>query len=154
MEILHHFISPEHTCVGHYGGPAGTTPITELEQIECVAGSGIRGDRYFDFKPDFKGQITFFEIETHQRICELLGVVEKGADVYRRNVIFSGQDLNQLIGKEFALQGLRFLGMEEARPCFWMEQAVAPGALAALAGKGGLRAKVIKGGTLRNSAIR
>ncbi|MGQ0798859.1 MAG: hypothetical protein ACT4NL_01945 [Pseudomarimonas sp.] len=153
MEILHLFISPEHTYVGHYGGPAGTAPIIEVEQIECVAGSGIRGDRYFEFKPDFKGQITFFEIETHQRICELLGIVDKGADVYRRNVIVRGQDLNQLIGKEFELQGLRFLGTEEARPCFWMEEAVGPGALLALAGKGGLRAKIIVGGTLRIRSI-
>ena len=27
--------------------------------VELVANRGIKGDRYFDYKPDFKGQITF-----------------------------------------------------------------------------------------------
>ena len=153
VKILHLYISPEHTYVGHYGGPAGTTPIVEVNEMECVAGSGIRGDRYFDYKPDFKGQITFFEIETHRRICARFGIVDKGPDVYRRNVIVEAQDLNQLIGKQFELQGLRFFGTEEAKPCFWMNEAVAAGALDALAGRGGLRAKIITGGMLRPTAL-
>ena len=152
MNILRLFISPEHTYVGHYGGPAGTTPIIEVPAIECIAGSGIRGDRYFDFKPDFKGQITFFEIETHRLICAHFGIVDKGPDIYRRNVVVEGEDLTQLIGKEFELQGVQFLGIEEARPCVWMNEAVAPGALEMLAGKGGLRAKILSGGMVRKSA--
>ena len=34
--------------------------MIEVPVVECVAGRGIRGDRYFDFKNDYKGQITFF----------------------------------------------------------------------------------------------
>lgn len=151
MEIRHLFISPAHNFVGHYGGPAGTAATLDVPEIECVAGSGIRGDRYFDHKQDYKGQITFFEIETHRRLCEEFAVFDKGPEVYRRNVIVAGQDLNALIGEEFEIQGVRFLGTEEAKPCFWMDQAFAPGALRALAGKGGLRAKVLAGGMLRKT---
>ncbi len=93
MEIRHLFISPAHNYVGHFGGPAGTHPIVEVDEVECVAGSGIRGDRYFDYKPDFKGQITFFEIETHERLCDEFAVFDKGPDVYRRNVFVEGRDL-------------------------------------------------------------
>lgn len=150
VEILHLFISPDHNYVGHYGGPAGTHPILEVPEIECVAGSGIRGDRYFDHEPDYIGQITFFEIETHRRLCEELAVFDKGPGVYRRNVIVEGQDLNEWIGREFEIQGVRFLGTEEAKPCFWMDEAFAPGALKALVGKGGLRARILEGGTLRS----
>lgn len=149
MDILHLFLSPAHNYVGHFGGPAGTTPVVEVPEIECVAGSGIRGDRYFDHKPDYKGQITFFEIETHRRLCEEFAVFDKGPEVYRRNVVVAGQDLNELIGKEFEIQGVRFLGMEESKPCLWMNEAFAPGALKALAGKGGLRAKILCDGVLR-----
>ncbi|NLT72089.1 MAG: molybdenum cofactor biosysynthesis protein [Verrucomicrobiaceae bacterium] len=149
MKILHLFVSPAHIYVGHYGGPAGTTPIVEVEEIECVAGSGIRGDRYFDHKPDYKGQITFFEIETHRRLCAQFPASKRGPDCYRRNVIVEGQDLNALIGREFEIQGLRFLGTEESKPCFWMEEAFGEGAVESLSGKGGLRAKILAGGRLR-----
>jgi MOSC domain-containing protein YiiM len=151
VKILHLFISREHIYVGHYGGPAGTTPVEEVDEIECVAGSGIRGDRYFDHKPNYKGQITFFEIETHRRLCDHFAVFDKGPDTYRRNVIVEGQDLNALIGQEFEIQGVRFLGTEEAKPCLWMEEAFGKGALKALVGKGGLRARILSGGTLTST---
>lgn len=151
MQIRHLFLSPAHNFVGHYGGPAGEAPTLEVAEIECVAGSGIRGDRYFDHQPDYKGQITFFELETHRRLCDEFAVFDKGPEVYRRNVITEGRDLNNLIGVEFEIQGVRFLGTEEAKPCFWMDQAFAPGALRALAGKGGLRARILAGGMLRKT---
>ena len=149
VKILHLFISPEHNYVGHFGKPAGQTPMVEADLIECVAGSGILGDRFFDHKPDFKGQITFFEIETHRDLCERFHVYDKGPETYRRNVIVEGKDLNEWIGKEFEIQGVRFLGMEEAKPCFWMDEAFSEGAEEALRGKGGLRAKILEGGMLR-----
>lgn len=152
MEILHLFLSPAHNYVGHFGGPAGTHPIVEVPEVECVAGLGLRGDRYFDYKPDFKGQITFFEMETHLRLCEQFGIFDKGPSVYRRNAIVSGQDLNELIGREFEVQGVRFLGTEESKPCLWMNEAFAPGVQQAMMGKGGLRAKILSDGVLRCGA--
>ena len=151
VKISRIFISPDHNYVGHFGKPAGTNPIVEVDEIECVAGSGIKGDRYFDHKPDFKGQITFFEQETHNRLCEEFGIFDKGPDSYRRHVIVEGQDLNELIGEEFEIQGVRFIGTEEAKPCFWMNEALCPGAEKFLKGKGGLRARILTDGTLKNS---
>ena len=43
-------------------------PIEEVEGIDCVAGRGIRGDRFFDYKPDYKGQITFFDWAMYERV--------------------------------------------------------------------------------------
>ncbi|MEC8825014.1 MAG: molybdenum cofactor biosysynthesis protein [Verrucomicrobiota bacterium] len=148
MKILNLYISPDHNYYGHYGKPPGENPIIEVEKIECVAGSGIKGDRFFDYKEDYKGQITFFEIETHRDLCERFSVYNKGPETYRRNVVIEGQDLNDLIGKEFEIDGVRFLGTEEASPCFWMNQAFYEGAEQALAGKGGLRARILEGGVL------
>ncbi|MEM6278267.1 MAG: molybdenum cofactor biosysynthesis protein [Verrucomicrobiota bacterium] len=151
MKVSRIFISPEHNYVGHYGKRAGTHPIIEVDEIECVAGSGIKGDRYFDHKPDFKGQITFFEQETHDRLCEEFGIFDKGPESYRRNVIVEGQNLNELIKQEFEIQGVRFVGTEEAKPCFWMNEALCPGAEQFLKGKGGLRARILTDGVLKNS---
>src|SRR5207249_8843571 len=50
------------------------------------------------------------------------------------------------------VQGVRFHGMEECRPCYWMDQAIAPGAHEFLKGRGGLRAKILCDGQLRSNA--
>ena len=126
--------------------------MIETSEIECVARRGIRGDRYFDFKDDYKGQITFFSLEVFDELCGALQVHACSPALARRNVITRGVDLNHLIGQEFELQGVRCLGMEECRPCYWMDRAFAPGAQEFLKGRGGLRAKILSDGSLRSSA--
>jgi hypothetical protein len=150
--IRHIYISPGHNYRGHHGSPPGEHPVVEVESVECVAGKGLVGDRYFNEKPDSKGQITFFSLEVHRHLCAQFGQPATPASVYRRNVITEGLDLNALIGKEFELQGVRFLGTEECKPCYWMDQAVAPGAEDALQGRGGLRAKILTSGTLHRTS--
>ena len=153
MEIAHIYISPAHSFSGRYGQEALDHPMLEVPQIECVAGSGIRGDRYFDHKPDYKGQITFFAFETHEWLAEKLGIYAEEPSIYRRNVITRGIDLNTLIGQEFEVQGVRFIGTEEAKPCLWMNHAVGEGAEEALRGRGGLRARILSDGVLKSSAL-
>lgn len=152
MIIERLFISPEHNYFGHHGAPAGTAPVVELTEAVLVAGRGIEGDRFFGWKEDYKGQITFFSREVYESLCARLGVHDRGPEVFRRNVLVSGVDLNRLAGREFTLQGIRFLGMAECSPCYWMERAFHPGAEAALKGRGGLRAKILSSGTLRPGA--
>lgn len=142
------FVSPDHNYFGHHGQPAGTAPTVEVNSIECVAGRGITGDRFFDYKPDYKGQITFFAWETYEAIREALAVPELIAAAFRRNVLVAGMDLKALESRRFAIQDVLFEGAGEAKPCYWMNQAVAAGAEAWLAGRGGLRARIIRGGRL------
>lgn len=152
MKVEHLFVSPAHNFFGHHGGPAGEAPIVAVEALECVAGRGVRGDRFFDHAPDYKGQITFFSAEVFAELCAAVGVRDRPPSAVRRNVVVRGADLNALIGREFELQGVRFLGTEECRPCYWMDQAVGPGAEAWLLGRGGLRAKILSDGWLRREA--
>ena len=123
--------------------------MVEVNEIECVAGEGLAGDRFCGFKENYKGQVTFFSSEVFDDICQKLGVSEKSPGVTRRNVVTRGVDLNSLIGKEFEIQGIRFEGVSECSPCHWMNAAIAPGAEAALHGRGGLRARILTGGMLR-----
>ena len=149
VKIRHLYLSPAHVYVGRYGKPAGTEPMISVDEVECVAGKGLRGDRYFDFKEDYKGQITFFSLETWEDLCLRFNVADRGPDVFRRNAIVSGVDLNSLIDREFEIQGIRFRGTQEAAPCLWMNQAFAEGAEEALKGRGGLRARILTDGVLR-----
>lgn len=151
MMIEQLYISPGHNFFGHHGQPAGKSPLIEVSNVECVAGRGLRGDRFFDFKEDYKGQITFFSREVFDDVCRSLGDVTASPGVARRNAITRGIDLNELIGRQFALQGIKFEGICECKPCYWMNIAIAPGAEAALQGRGGLRARILSSGTLRTS---
>ena len=126
MLIRQIFISPGHNFVGHYGQPPGNFPLVDVPNVECVAGRGLRGDRYFDHRENYKGQATFFSAEVFEKLCTHFGIKDKPAGVLRRNVIVSGIDLLSLIGREFEIQGIRFRGTEHCAPCEWMETAFAP----------------------------
>ena len=47
---------------------------------------------------------------------------------------------------------LRFAGVEQCKPCHWMDSALGPGAEAWLQGRGGLRARILTDGVLRRMA--
>lgn len=146
------FISPGHNFFGHHQQPAGQHPTIAVSEVACVAGHGLTGDRFFSFKENYKGQVTFFASEVFEDVCQKLGSVEKSPGVTRRNVITRGLDLNSLVGQRFAIQGIEFEGVSECSPCDWMNQAIAPGAEAALQGRGGLRARILTDGLLRVDA--
>jgi MOSC domain-containing protein YiiM len=148
-QILAIYLSSGHNFFGRHNESALAHQIVSVPEVSCVAGSGLVGDRFFKYKPGYKGQVTFFSSEVFETLCGDLGVSEKQPSVLRRNVLTRGVDLNTLIGRTFSIQGVVFEGAEECRPCYWMDTALAPGAEAALRGRGGLRARIIEGGTLR-----
>ena len=152
IRIQHLYLSPGHNFFGHHDQPAGDHPMLEVPEMHCLAGRGIDGDRFLDFKPDYKGQITFFAHEIYRDLCARLGVWDKPPSVFRRNVITTGIDLNTLIGHEFEIQHVRFLGIAECTPCHWQDGAFAPGTENALQNQGGLRAKILSDGILRTTA--
>ena len=104
------YLSPGHNYFGRHGQEPGAHPVHEVEEMECVAGHGIRGDRFFDYKPDYKGQITFFSGEVFAEVCRTLATGPRSPGVTRRNVITEGVDLNTLIGRRFTIQGIEFEG--------------------------------------------
>jgi MOSC domain-containing protein YiiM len=153
VEICHLYISPGHNFVGHHGQEPDEFPMIEVPIVECVAGRGLRGDRYFDFKADYKGQVTFFSLEVFDELCGALHVQGIPASAVRRNIFTRDIDLNSLIGQEFEVQGVRFYGTEESRPCHWMNRAIGEGAEAFLKGRGGLRARILTDGILRSAPV-
>jgi hypothetical protein len=152
VKVVGLFISPGHNFFGHHDRPAGGNPTVAVNEVECVAGRGLFGDRFFGFKENYKGQVTFFASEVFEDVCRQLGVSGKSPGVTRRNVITRGVDLNSLVGERFEIQGVKFEGVAECSPCHWMNQAIAPGAEAALHARGGLRARVLTDGVLHVDA--
>lgn len=153
IDVRHIFIAPGHSFYGRHGQPPAPFPFREVAEAECVAGKGLRGDRFFDYRWNYKGQVSFFAGEVFARMhAELKLSPALSAGHTRRNVIISGADLNALIGCDFEVQGVRFRGTEECRPCEWMNEAFGhPRAEEWLRGNGGLRARILSDGWLRSA---
>jgi hypothetical protein len=152
VEICHLYISPGHNFFGHHGREPDNYAAVEVDSVQCVAGRGIRDDRFFDYRDDYKGQITFFSLEVFDELCSALQVQGVDPSSVRRNVLVRGVDLNSLIGKKFEVQGVHFYGTEESRPCHWMNDAVAAGTEEFLKGHGGLRARILTDGVLKSTS--
>lgn len=148
IRVLHIFISPGHNFLGHHEEPPGQYETHEVKRVECVAGRGLKGDRFFDFKKDYKGQVTFFAWEVYESLSKECNVSNVPPSVFRRNIITRGVDLNTLVGVDFEIQGVRFYGTAECSPCHWMNHAFHPEAEARLHGRGGLRARILTNGWL------
>jgi len=148
MRVEHLVISPGHNFFGHHGHPAGEHPILEVDTLECVAGRGIQGDRFFDYKPDYKGQATFFSMEVFDALRRELALPGARPQSTRRNIFVRGLDLMGLVGTEFELQGVRFFAVEESRPCAWMNLALGPGAEEWLRGRAGIRCRILTSGRI------
>ena len=146
-KIRHLRQSETHFRRPSWWAPPGYESMVEVPEAECVAGL-YRGDRYFGFKDDFKGQVSFFANETHQRMCENFGKSGVAASVYRRNVVTSGSPIPT--HSSAANSRFKAFGSSGRRVrAYRMNQAVAEGARDALVGFGGLRAKVLSDGWIR-----
>ena len=145
------YVSPGHDYWGKQGEGRLQNGIQSVSEVECVAGKGLRGDRYFAYRPNFKGQVTFFANEVFEEIRKMYKLPKLPASVFRRNLIVEGIDLKSCMGKRFTFQGVEFEGCQECKPCDWMDRVVAQGAQEFMksAFRGGLRAKILTDGVLR-----
>jgi MOSC domain-containing protein YiiM len=144
------YISPESNYWKHKKGEPGLAPTLSPDVAECHAGSGLVGDRFYDFKKKYGGQVSFM---SEDALVDLSSATGHKADfeVFRRNLIVSGIDPLSLIGKKFTLGEVLFEGSSDCFPCAWMDTAAGEGSFAWLKKnqKGGLRAMIIKSGIIK-----
>lgn len=148
--FIHHlFTSPGHNFYGHHEKPPGEHEIVEHETIDLEAGRGIPGDRFYDYKDDYKGQLTFIDLAVVNDVRDYASNPDLPAAAFRRNVVVSGVDLNDWIGKRFRLNGVLLEGSEHCKPCYWMDKACGrEGTEALMENRGGLRCRIVENGTL------
>ena len=144
ISILKIFTSPKHNYFTRDKFDIGDAPTIEHKNVILEKNKGLAGDR-FEFS---KYPITFLSLEVVQDLCENLDI-ELNLQVFRRNIIISGVHLNSLIGKRFKIADIQFEGIAHCAPCTWMNAVMKKGAYIQMRGRGGLRAKVIKGGELK-----
>ncbi len=152
VEILHLLVSAGHAYFGRARDGAADVPTVDADHVQVVAGKGIVGDRFFGKAAHMDAAVTLFAIEALEAVAGDLGVAPFDPLLPRRNVVLRGAELAPLQGEEFAIESresvVRLRGGRPANPCTWMDRVLAPGAHAALRGRGGLRCRPQSDGEL------
>jgi len=137
-----------------YVGPTKQVDLQPMPHAEAVPGQGLRGDRYYLQQGTFSkpGQpdreVTLIEmeaIEALERECKLT-LPAGGA---RRNLVTRGVPLNHLVGQDFQVGEVVLRGIRLCEPCGHLESLTVKGVKDGLCHRGGLRAQILRGGTLR-----
>jgi MOSC domain-containing protein YiiM len=130
--------------------------MTTVDAIEALTDSGLAGDRYqtgIGFyspkpRPDGGRQITLIEAETLAALASGHDIKFTGAEC-RRNLVTRGVRLVDLLGHRFTIGEVVCEGIDHCPPCEHLVQVTGKPVLRPLVGRGGIRARIIEGGTLR-----
>jgi MOSC domain-containing protein YiiM len=129
-------------------------PMQSLDSAAVVAGSGIEGDRYaqglgkFSAKEGPDRQVTLIESEAVEAVTQETGI-ELTPEQTRRNIVTRDVPLNHLVGREFSVGDVVLRGLRLNEPCAYLASLTTEGVSRALVHRGGLRAEVVRGGTIR-----
>ena len=129
----------------HIAAKAGQ-PLQEISAATLVTDKGIEGDRYFGRKP--KLNVTLVQEEFLEEAADEIGVSNRPG-MSRRNITVRGVASNDLIGKRFQIGAVELEGVSLCEPCRNMEKSIGAGAIAALSGRCGIRARVVRGGVIQ-----
>ena len=140
--------------VSIYIARAAAAPMFAVDQVRALVGRGLEGDRYFNqagtysMDPQPGREITLIESEAVDAAARVTGVDFVAVDS-RRNIVTRGIALNDLVGREFTVGGVRMRGSRLCEPCDHMVQLCGKPVLRSLAGRGGLRADILSEGLIR-----
>jgi MOSC domain-containing protein YiiM len=147
-------VDSKSTVISIHVASAGRAPMRSVKEIQAVQGKGLEGDRYanklgtYSNDPGSGRDVTLIESEALEALkCDYH--VELDAGQSRRNIVTYGISLNHLVGKDFRVGGVVLRGTRLCEPCSHMEKLTVKGALRGLIHRGGLRAEVVKSGTIR-----
>ncbi|MGI8554303.1 MAG: MOSC domain-containing protein [Dehalococcoidia bacterium] len=137
---------------------AGSGPMLVRETVEAVVGKGLAGDRYAEGIGFYSGtpspgggrELTLIEAEELDALEAKTGV-RLGLEETRRNLTTRGVRLNDLVGKRFSIGEVLCEGVRLCEPCVHLEQLTGKAVLRPLVHRGGLRATIVRGGTIRVS---
>jgi len=134
---------------------AARAPVRAVGEAVAVAGRGLAGDRYEHGAGTFSDwprdhEFTLIEAEVIEAVEAEYGLHLTPGES-RRNVTTRGVRLNPLVGRRFRIgQSVVCEGTRLCEPCAHLEVVTGHGGLCrVLAGRGGLRARIVTGGPMR-----
>ena len=147
-------MSPKADVVSIHTAPTGAAPMRSVREVKALAGVGLEGDRYaaqlgtYSNQPGTGRDVTLIEIEAMEALQRDYQIALE-PERTRRNIATRGVCLNHLVGVEFTVGDVLFRGTRLCEPCAHMEKLTVKGTMRGLIHRGGLRAAILKGGTIR-----
>jgi hypothetical protein len=121
-------------------------PLSDVPSAVAVAGRGLEGDRYCDGRGTFSGPGQGYELTLVE--AEVLDSIDLPWVQARRNIVTRGIALNALVGHRFTIGAVECVGRRLAEPCSHLEKLTRPGLLRPLVHRAGLRADILRGGSI------
>ena len=135
-----------------YVGGEREGPMRSVLTAEAIAGKGLLGDRYALGTGSYSNSkgirdVTLIEIESLWNLYRTSGIdVHPG--LTRRNIVTEGIELSKLIGTQFSIGSVSFLGLRSCPPCRHLAKLVGiQEILAGLSRSGGIYAQVLNDGS-------
>ncbi len=129
-------------------------PMIAMAKTSAESNKGLVGDRYHSavgrwsnsgHQPDFN--LTLIEgenIAEFQRQGVLLAAHE-----FRRNIVTTGINLNELTGKRFRIGNVSCQGIRLCEPCLYLEKLTGIKLVTPMTHKGGLRVQLLTDGRIK-----
>jgi MOSC domain-containing protein YiiM len=139
---------------GIYIGPHKREDLQAVDQAQALAGRGLEGDRYCRNEGTFSKpghpdrEVTLIESEALEALAREDGLTLRPGQA-RRNLVTRGVPLNHLVGQQFTVGEVLLEGLRLCEPCSHLEGLTQQGVQKGLCHRGGLRARIVQGGTLR-----
>ena len=120
-----------------------------VDRVDAVAGSGLRGNRYFyaDGNAPPGTAITLIAAEALETFEAETGIPLSPAES-RRNVLVRGIDVNGLVGKRFRIGDVECEGVQLCEPCTTLQSLTRPGVLQGMVHRAGLNADLLTSGEI------
>jgi hypothetical protein len=135
------------TVVGILVASQAEAPLRRVDSVAALPGRGLEGDRYAEGKGTFSAPGRGYEVTLIE--ADVLDTIELSWEDARRNIVTTGISLNALVGHRFRIGPVTCVGRRLAEPCSHLEKLARPGLLRPLVHRGGLRADILTGGTIR-----
>ena len=120
---------------------------TEMVSVQAIENCGLEGDHYN--KPGGSRQITIIQQEHLDEASDELNFTVKPI-LTRRNIVVQGVSLNSIPNNSYIRIGDAVVQKTgDCPPCETMNKNLGKGGRAALEGKGGITARISKGGTIK-----
>jgi MOSC domain-containing protein YiiM len=121
-------------------------------EVRAIPGVGLEGDRYAlkqgtFYKPEPDFELTLIEAEAIDAIKTEYKVQIAPGEL-RRNLVTRGVPLNHLVGREFRIGDVLIRGIRLCEPCNHLEALTKQPVVKSLRHRGGLRAQILKAGTI------
>jgi MOSC domain-containing protein YiiM len=127
--------------------------MREVPEVEAIAGAGLVGDRYFQGDLPVQERDPTDEVTLIASEGIAAAATESGLDIspidVRRNIVTSGIEPSELLGRRFWIGEVELEGLEDNPPCAHLQRLAGKKLLKPMLGRGGIRARILRGGSIR-----